>query len=74
MTDRLPTIKPREMMRVLEKLGFSLKRQRGSHAFYYHPNGRRTVVPIHSRDLSRVTVHRILKDIGLGEEAFRQYL
>jgi mRNA interferase HicA len=62
------------MMRVLEKLGFSLKRQHGSHAFYYRPDGRRTVVPIHSRDLSRVTVHRILKDIGLSEDELRQCL
>ena len=74
MSNRLPTISVQRMIRVLEKLGFSLKRHRGGHAFFYHPDGHRTIVSIHPGDLPRGTVRRILKDIGMSEEDFREYL
>lgn len=32
-------VKPAEVMRVLEKMGFRLIRQSGSHAVYRHPDG-----------------------------------
>ena len=36
---RLPVLKPREVARVLEKIGFVEARQRGSHKQYRHPRG-----------------------------------
>jgi len=38
--------KPQEVQWVLEKLGFELIRQSGSHAVYRHPDGRWTIVPL----------------------------
>jgi len=50
---RLPVLKSREVVRVLEKLGFVEVRQRGSHKQYRHADGRCTTVPFHgSRDIS----------------------
>jgi predicted RNA binding protein YcfA (HicA-like mRNA interferase family) len=50
---RLPVLKPREITRVLEKMGFVEVRQRGSHKQYRHPDGRCTTVPFQgSRDVS----------------------
>jgi predicted RNA binding protein YcfA (HicA-like mRNA interferase family) len=44
---RPPVLKPREVCRALESLGFVLVRQRGSHMQYRHPDGRCTTVPNH---------------------------
>jgi predicted RNA binding protein YcfA (HicA-like mRNA interferase family) len=61
----LPTMKPREIARLLGCLGFALIRQRGSHRQYAHPDGRRTTLPLHSgRDLSPVLLRLIARDVG----------
>ena len=50
---KLPVVRFREMERVLVKLGFEAVRQKGSHVFYRHPDGRTTTVPNHpGRDLA----------------------
>ena len=68
---RLPVVSPRKMCRVLESLGFELVRQKGSHLFYRHPDGRATVVPFHAgEDLGRGLVRSILKDIELSRDDF----
>ena len=68
---RLPVLKPREVVRILEILGFSLVRQRGSHMQFRHSDGRCTTVPNHAgRDLSPVLLRQITKDVGLTPEEF----
>ncbi|MBI3879862.1 MAG: type II toxin-antitoxin system HicA family toxin [Verrucomicrobia bacterium] len=68
---RPPVLKPREVCRILEALGFVLARQRGSHMQYRHPDGRGTTVPNHAgRDVSPVILRQIIKDIGSNLEAF----
>jgi len=62
------TLKPRELVRALEKHGFVLLRQRGSHAQYRHTDGRKTSVPMHSKELPKGTCHKILKQAGLSLE------
>jgi predicted RNA binding protein YcfA (HicA-like mRNA interferase family) len=69
MTPRLPQLPARDVIRILERHGFSLERQSGSHAVYRHPDGRWTTVPIHGkRDIGRGLLRRILKDAGLSPE------
>lgn len=69
MTPRLPQLSAREVIQILERRGFSLERQSGSHAVYRHSDGRRTTVPVHGkRDLGHGLLHRILKDAGLNLE------
>ncbi len=68
---RLPAIPPRKLCQVLEALGFELVRQKGSHLFYRHPDGRATVVPYHAgEDLGRGLVRAILRDIELSRDEF----
>jgi predicted RNA binding protein YcfA (HicA-like mRNA interferase family) len=63
------------MEKALIHLGFAAVRQRGSHVFYRHPDGRTTTVPHHlGRDLSRPLVRAILREIGLSPEEFHQVL
>ena len=42
-----------QICKMIEGLGFYLLRQKGSHRFYKHTDGRTTVVPIHAEDLDR---------------------
>jgi predicted RNA binding protein YcfA (HicA-like mRNA interferase family) len=59
------------MERVLVRLGFAAERQRGSHVFYRHPDGRTTTVPRHpGRDLARPLIRAILDDIHLSTDEF----
>ncbi len=65
----LPVLKPREVAALLEKLGFTEVRQKGSHKQYRHPDGRGTTVPFHAgRDISLTLLRKIAKDIGLTAE------
>ena len=67
----LPVLKPREAIRILERLGFAQVRQKGSHRQFRHANGRQTTVPDHGgRDLSPILLRQIIKDIGLTPDDF----
>jgi predicted RNA binding protein YcfA (HicA-like mRNA interferase family) len=70
---KLPVLKPREVVAILEKLGFVETRQRGSHKQFRHADGRSTTVPFHSgRDLSPLLLRQIARDIGpTAEELLR---
>jgi predicted RNA binding protein YcfA (HicA-like mRNA interferase family) len=72
---RLTPVGPRVMDRVLRKLGFARVRQKGSHVFYRHSDGRTTTVPHHKgRDLAVPLVRAILADIRLSPDEFLRLL
>jgi predicted RNA binding protein YcfA (HicA-like mRNA interferase family) len=65
----------REMERILLRLGFEAVRQKGSHVFYRHPDGRTTTVPNPpGRDLARPLLREILREIELTPEQFQEEL
>jgi len=67
----LPVLKPREVVALLEALGFGELRQRGSHKQFRHPDGRCTTLPFHAgRDVSPILLKQIAKDIGLTVDEF----
>lgn len=67
----LPVLKPREVVQVLERLGFTQIRQRGSHRQFRHFDGRQTTVPDHgTRDVSPIILRQIIKDIHLTSDEF----
>ena len=45
---KLSPIRARDLIRILDKLGFERVRQKGSHLRVKHPDGRKTSIPIHS--------------------------
>ena len=62
----IPVLKPREVIAILNALGFSEVRQRGSHKQFRHVDGRATTVPFHAgRDISPILLRKIARDIGL---------
>lgn len=68
---KAPVLKPREVVTLLEKLGFAEVRRRGSHQQFRHVDGRGTTVPFHQgRDISPTLLRQIAKDIGLSVEDF----
>ncbi len=75
MLTRLKIINARKMEKLLLKLGFEKVRQKGSHAFYRHPDGRTTTIPHHSgRDLARPLIKEILREIELSDGEYYEYL
>jgi predicted RNA binding protein YcfA (HicA-like mRNA interferase family) len=63
---KLTPIKPKNLIKLLEKQGFLEIRQKGSHKFFRHKDGRTTVVPYHTgREISRGLLKEILDDIEM---------
>lgn len=67
----IPVLTPREVVSILNRLGFEEARQRGSHKQFRHQDGRATTVPFHKgRDISPSLLRRIALDIGLSVPQF----
>ncbi|ESQ13279.1 MAG: type II toxin-antitoxin system HicA family toxin [Thiohalocapsa sp. PB-PSB1] len=66
----MKSISGKRLCKVLESRGWSLKRIKGSHHIYSHPdNANILTVPVHgNRDLKHGTLSSLLKAAGLSEE------
>ncbi len=74
MGGELPVLKPREIVKILKKLGFEMMRQKGSHQQFRHTDGRATTVPDHrGRDISPLLLRQICKDIRLTTAEFLRH-
>jgi predicted RNA binding protein YcfA (HicA-like mRNA interferase family) len=72
---KIPVVDAKTMEKVLVYLGFEKKRQKGSHTFYKHPDGRTTTIPHHKgRDLAIPLIREILREIGLTVNEFKEIL
>jgi predicted RNA binding protein YcfA (HicA-like mRNA interferase family) len=64
---RLPRLKGKEIVRILERAGFRPVRTKGSHTFLKHPDGRATVVPVHSGEtVGPGLLRAILRDVEIS--------
>ena len=64
--------KAREVLGKLQRAGFVIKRQSGSHVVLRHADGRQTYVAMHPGDVPTGTFRAILKQANLNEEDFRK--
>ena len=72
---RLPRLRGREVMASLSRAGFAVLRVRGSHHFMQHPDGRRTVVPVHAGEtVGPGLLNKILKDVDMEADEFQKWL
>ena len=73
---RLPSLRPREVMRVLQRAGFYIHHTTGSHYYFKHPNKSelRVTVPYHAGDLKRGTLEAIVKQAGMTSDEFLDLL
>ncbi|MDY6918407.1 MAG: type II toxin-antitoxin system HicA family toxin [Chloroflexota bacterium] len=75
MSQRLPRVTADEVVRALEKLGFGLSRQSGSHRIYRSPQGKRVTVPYHKgKDLHPKVLRSILKDAEVSLDEILRFL
>jgi len=64
-----PSLTPKELIKILERKGFVLKRIHGSHHYYINTaTSKITVVPFHNKDLPKGTLHAILKQAGIDKD------
>jgi predicted RNA binding protein YcfA (HicA-like mRNA interferase family) len=66
---KLPRLSGKKLINILSKIGFESVRQRGSHVFLRHQDGRTTVVPNH-KEIDRGTLLEIIRQIKLSKEEF----
>ena len=66
-----PSVKAKDFIKVIKKLGFYLDRQKGNHAIYKDSRGNRVVVPHNpGKDIKTGTLMGMIEDIGLDKETF----
>ena len=76
MNARLASCTARDVDRALQRGGFKVVHQRGSHRYYASPKTGKVVtsVPMHPGDLKRPLLKKIIRDAGLTEDEFRGLL
>jgi predicted RNA binding protein YcfA (HicA-like mRNA interferase family) len=76
MSRQLPALRPRQVLRALQRARFFIRHTTGSHHILKHPDKPhlRVTLPFHNRDLKRRTLESILEQAGLTVEAFQQLL
>jgi len=72
---RLTPVKPEVIINFLEEQGFIKVRQKGSHIFFRHKDGRTATVPYHKGEpIGRGLLLKILRDIEVKREDFIKWL
>ena len=72
---KLPSLTGKEVVSLLKKVGFIVERQRGSHVFLKHDDGRATVVPIHSGEIiGPGLLSKILRDVEMAKDELLKIL
>ena len=70
-----PSLTGKELIAALAKAGFATARVKGSHYFLQHPDGRTTVVPVHSGEtIGPGLLSKILRDCELSREELHKSL
>ena len=73
---KIPSLKPKEVIRVLRKVGFEERNTTGSHMILRHPVTHKiAVVPVHGGyDIKKGTFRNILKQADLSVDDFLKLL
>ncbi|MDR2559839.1 MAG: type II toxin-antitoxin system HicA family toxin [Oscillospiraceae bacterium] len=72
---RLVLVNAANLEKLILKLGFAKMRQKGSHVFYRHADGRTTTIPFHTgRDIPRPLLRKILNEIKINVDEYNDLL
>ncbi len=67
----MKAFKAKEVIRIIEQLGFIKKRQTGSHVIMYNPRTKKIIpVPLHAKDLKQGLLKAIIKQADSSEKEF----
>lgn len=70
-----PAVRGKDLAAALGRAGFELIRMKGSHHFFRHPDGRATVVPVHSGEtIGPGLLASILRDAKLSRKQLQDLL
>lgn len=74
---RLKQVKPKDLLRALLKIGFIIKRQKGSHVFLersFTDKKRFTSISLHNEPLPKGILRAIIKQTEITEEELMKHL
>ena len=71
---KLPVVTAKQLIKILTDLEFTETRQKGSHKFFKHVDGRVTSVPFHTGDLGKGLLRKILNQIKISPEELRKLI
>jgi len=65
---KLPTLTPKQLLKKLNKLGFTKDHTTGSHIVMYHAETKRRAVVPHLKDIPKGTLNSLLKEARIARE------
>ena len=72
---KLPRVTGKQLIVALARAGFEVIRTKGSHPFLRHPDGRTTVVPVHSGEtVGPGLLMKILRDVDFEAQQLSELL
>ena len=72
---KIPPLDPRKLIKILEKTGFKVVRQKGSHVIMMNDIKTRVVIPVHpGKDVKPGLVRAIISEAGINRDKFFKLL
>jgi len=72
---KISPISPNKLVKILEKEGFKVIRQKGSHVIMINSRKTRIVIPVHpGKDIKPGLIRAILREAGISREKFLKLL
>jgi len=69
----MPSATARQFQRVAQALGFTRRRQTGSHERWSHTDGRAVTIPLHGgREIGPPLFFKILRQLGVSPSEFER--
>jgi len=69
----LPVLSGRKVLKALNKLGYYVRDQKGSHVHLRHPFRKPLTIPLH-KTIARGTLRAIIREAGLSVDEFIELL
>lgn len=73
MSPRIPVISGKQLVKALQKIGYYIRSQQGSHIHLRHPLHPPLTIPNH-KEISRGTLRAIIRQISFSLEEFLELL
>ena len=73
--DKIKPLPAKKVIKALEKIGFREIRQKGSHLFMRHPDGRTTLITIHpSEDIGKGLIRKVISDAKVTRDEWLELI
>ena len=70
---KLPLLSGKQVIKILQKIGYYIRNQKGSHVHLRHPIRPPLTIPNH-REVARGTLREIIKQAGLSNDDFQKLI